>query len=330
MDFDKINKLLSKQTKLNSSHLNTVITDLLNGIVRIRFNYNVLRNPQLSKIVHYLQHSNKSYWYGKVYLNDKRIKLESITDSMVVFEVSIDDFKDIVMNNNSQSFDSRIIDSYKTRLKLLIQTNSNDSDKVYTIKYRLPIAKGQEVPDERIICTGKLSDKLIDIMSKDTYWYIDFGDTVESDFNGCVINYYNCGNLTLEDIFTLHGTLLDTQIIYVSKLYIYDKTVESHEGDNVNVSYALSDYGSGDSMYFDCDVWKDTLATLLEKDGYTFTMLFDDDHYCNGMKIYRTTHVDGNEFVILNHDKLLYDPFFNLPFASIPGWSELSFDISAA
>lgn len=318
MNFDKFNQLLTKTCKVNSQHLNMVITNVDNGKSRIRFNYNVLRDPELTQIIHTLKHSDKSYWYGKVYWNDPKIKLEEINESTLVFEVGMNDFAEIVAKDDTQQFDSKIVEAYSKRFESLKSTHSkkdNNDSKDDSVKYAI-IYHGDRYE-------GSLTDKIVDIMPKDTYWFIELGSDEESDFANCIITYYNANDLTLKDIFTIDGKLSEKTEIEPFNLWVFDSA-----GDSIEGRYSLSDNGSGDTMYISCECDKDTLYTMLEKDGYNpYELFVNDDHYINGVNISISGDNAGES--IPRSDKMMYNKVLNRPLGTFDHGDDIYFDITA-
>ena len=305
MNFDKINQLLTKISKINSQHLNMVITNADNGKSLIRFNYNVLRDHELSTIVNALKDSDKNYWYGKVYWNDPKIKLEQINESTLVFEVGVDDFVEIVSKDDSQNFDSKIVDSYSKRLLPLKKET----------KY--VIAHG----DYRF--EGQLTDKIVDVMPKDNYWFIELGDDEKSDFADCTITYYNAGDLTLKDIFTIDGKLSEKTKIEPVNLWVYDSV-----GDSIEGRFSLCDYGSGDTMGTSYNCNEDTLYTILKKDGYDpYELFVNSNHYNNGVQIYISD--DNGSASIPYSDKMIYNTTLNRPLDTFYHDDYIEFNICA-
>lgn len=303
MNFDKINQLLSKIFKDNSQHLNMVITNVDNGKSLIRFNYNVLRDHELSTIINALKGSDKNYWYGKVYWNDPKIKLEQINESTLVFEVGADDFVEIVSKDDSQNFDSKIVDSYSKRLLPLKKETK------YVIVHG----------DYRF--EGQLTDKIVDVMPKDHYWFIELGDDEKSDFADCTITYYNAGDLTLKNIFTIDGKLSEKIKIKPVNLWVYDSV-----GDSVEGRFSLSDYGSGDINSVTSNCNEDTLYTILKKDGYDpYELFVNSDHYTNGIQIYK----DNVSTSIPYSDKMIYNTTLNRPLGTFNHDDYIEFDIYA-
>jgi hypothetical protein len=295
-----------------------IITNVDNGKSRIRFNYNVLRDPKLSKIVHTLKHSDKSYWYGKVYWNDPKIKLEQISESALVFEVGVNDFVEIISNDATQQFNSKIAEAYLKRLaplKLILSEKDNNDSKDNNAKYTI-IYHGDRYE-------GSLTDKIVDIMPKDTYWFIELDSNAESDFANCTITYYNAKDLTLKDIFTIDGKLSEKTEIKPFNLWVYDSA-----GDPIEGRYSLSDYGSGDTMYVSCNCNEDTLYTILEKDGYNPYELFaEGNHYINGINI--SISGDNAGETIPHNDKTIYNKTLNRPLGTFDHGDYIYFDINA-
>lgn len=319
MNFDKVNQLLTKTCKVNNQHLNMVIANVDTGKSRIRFNYNVLRDPELTKIIHTLKDSDKSYWYGKVYWNDPKIKLEEINDSTLVFEVSVTDFVEIISKDDTQSFDSKIAEAYSKRFESLkidtVGETDNDNSDDDIVKYAI-VYHGDRYE-------GLLTDKIADIMPKDTYWFIELNSNEESDFANCTITYYNAKDLTLKDIFTIDGKLSEKTEIEPFNLWIFDSA-----GDPIEGRFSLSDNGSGDSYYVSCECDKDTLYTMLEKDGYNpYELFVNGDHYVNGVNL--SISGDNADESIPHNDKMMYNKILNRPLGRFDHTDYIYFDITA-
>lgn len=318
MNFDKFNQLLTKTCKTYSQHLNMVVTNVDNGKSYIRFNYNVLRDPELTKIIHDLKHSDKNYWYGKVYWNNPKIKLVEINESTLVFEVGMNDFVEIVSKDDTQQFDSKLTEAYSKRfesLKPIHSEKDNNSSKDNVVKYAF-VYHGDRYE-------GLLTDKIADIMPKDTYWFIELDSNEESDFANCTITYYNAKDLTLKDIFTIDGKLSEKTEIEPFNLWVFDSA-----GDPIDGRYSLNDYGSGDTMYISCNCNEDTLFTILEKDGYNpYELFVNDDHYANGVNLSISDDNAGES--IPHNDKMMYNKILNRPLGIFNHTDYIYFDISA-